>query len=282
MDFPKHSTTDRAILLLKEIENLQAQTELMEISVKEAQLAFEDRVARMQEQHNRELSSLRAALAGVVESARAENEALRAHIRELESGRQPSEHQSTGEMTTNVSDQQCNAASDIEQSLRTEIERLLHEAREKHQILQDRNDQLVRAKAELDKLQERVTQLESARSRTQSESERVQTEFQAQLALLQAELSQKEWALEEKQAITGRLEQKYRREIDALRRELANRQLAIQPGGAEFDSSETLSQAQQHKFEAVQEAEFQPEQLNLNKSRRRWLSGFGRKRRWHQ
>ena len=49
----------------------------------------------------------------------------------------------------------------LEQALRGEIDRLIGEAQERNQILQDRNDELVRVKTDLDGLTERFTQLES-------------------------------------------------------------------------------------------------------------------------
>jgi hypothetical protein len=269
MDSPKHSATDRAILLLKEIEKLQSQTELMEASVKEAQTAAEGRLARMQEQYSHELSSLRTALDGVVESARAENAALRARIAELEAARRQTSEP---------------AVSTLEQSLRKEIERLLHEAGEKNRILQNRNDELVRVKAELDKLQERLTHLESSNSRVQSafvgDAERMQTEFQAQLALLQAELSQREWALEEKDAATRTVEQNYRREIESLRRQVAEHEPPVNFSRREPAFLEPRPSAP-GQADPVQNLPHR-EQADLNRSRRRWLSGFGRKRRWHQ
>ena len=55
-----------------------------------------------------------------------------------------------------------------EQLLRSEIESLVREAQEKSQILQNRNDELVRAKSERDMLQERLKDLESATNQTSS------------------------------------------------------------------------------------------------------------------
>src|SRR6185503_2632683 len=111
-----------------------------------------------------------------------------------------------------------------QQSLSEEIARLTREAKEKNQILQDRNDELVRVKSELDRLKERDSEIESASSRAESayssDAEQMRNEFQAQLALLQAELSQREWALEEQQAEARGREQNLRQEIDSLRRQL--------------------------------------------------------------
>ncbi|MGH7795753.1 MAG: hypothetical protein ACREQ2_12840 [Candidatus Binatia bacterium] len=174
-----------------------------------------------------------------------------------------------------------------EQSLRNEIDRLLHEAQEKNQILQDRNDELVQVKAEMDKLQERLNQLESSTSRAQSalagDAERMHTEFQAQLALLQAELSQKEWALEDKQAAARGIEQKYREEIESLRRRLAQRDTAINQDGGEFVLDESrVNRAQKQQFEAAKNTDPSAGAVNLNRNHRRWHSGVGWKRRWRE
>ena len=175
--------------------------------------------------------------------------------------------------------------STVEQSLRNEIDRLLHEAQEKNRILQDRNDELVQVKAEMDRLQERLNQEESSTSRAQSaiagDVERMQTEFQAQLALLQAELSQKEWALDDKQAAARGLEQKYREEIESLRRQLAQRE--INQVRDEFVSDEPRgNRAQQEQFAPPQNGDLSAGTVNLRKRQRRWRSGVGWKRRWRE
>jgi DNA repair exonuclease SbcCD ATPase subunit len=174
------------------------------------------------------------------------------------------------------------SATQAEQSLRDEIERLLHEARERNRLLQDRNDELVRVKSEMDRLQERLNQLESFSSSAQSvlagDAARMHTEFQAQLALLQAELSQKQWALEEKEAAVRGLEQKYREEIATLRRqvtrpdsELDRPKVAIEP---------RLNPTEEESPAADQNAEARAREMIIDGNRRRWHSGFGRKRRW--
>jgi DNA repair exonuclease SbcCD ATPase subunit len=170
----------------------------------------------------------------------------------------------------------------LEQSLRDDIERLLHEARERNRLLQDRNDELVRVKGEMDRLQERLNQMESFSSRAQSvlagDAERMHTEFQAQLALLQAELSQKQWALEEKEATVRGLEQKYREEIATMRRQvtrsdsaLGRQTIAIEPRSNPTEEEPTV---------ADPNAQARAREMNIDGNRRRWHSGFGRKRRW--
>jgi chromosome segregation ATPase len=173
----------------------------------------------------------------------------------------------------------------IEQSLRDEVDRLIREAQEKKQILQDRNEELVRVKAELDQLHERVNQLESSRSGAMSElrddSERMRTEFQAQLALLQAELSQREWTIEERQAEARLQEQKFRQEIDSLRGQVAASKAAGQHDDDAFVFGEPrASEAQAQHIERSSKADHSVGYTGSFARQRRWQSGFAAKRRW--
>ena len=103
----------------------------------------------------------------------------------------------------NLRDQEVTAKQQAH-VLQTEVSALRTEAREKHDLLESRNEELVRVKAELDKVQERLTELELNTKREQetaaTETETLRTEFQAQIAYLQAELSQRDWALAEREA----------------------------------------------------------------------------------
>ena len=177
-------------------------------------------------------------------------------------------------------------ASDAEigRTLRDEIERLRHETQEKNQILQDRNDELVRAKAQLDELQERLNRLESSTSETEStfdgEAERMRTEFQAHLALLQAELSQKEWALDERQAKARAMEQDLRQDIESLRRQVAESETVERQAGHALVSDEPRSNPTQDARLEVASNPAAVEPVSSFASHRRWNSGFGRKRRW--
>jgi chromosome segregation ATPase len=172
------------------------------------------------------------------------------------------------------------APSGADRALHDEIARLRQEAQEKNQILQNRNDELVRVKIQLDQLHERLAQLESSsQEKTSStvEAERVRTEFQAQLVLLQAELSQKQWALEERQAKARIIEQSLRQELDSLRRQLAAKEAAEQAGrdflhggpGANHDRDEVFA------LNGTNDAA-----TGAFASQRRWNRGFGWKRRW--
>ena len=173
----------------------------------------------------------------------------------------------------------------VEQSLRNEVNRLIREAQEKNQILQDRNDELVRVKAELDGLQERLQQLESSSTQAESalrdDSERMRTEFQAQLALLQAELSQREWAIEERQAEARGQEQKLREEIDSLREQLTAVEAAKQNDAGAFVFGEPREgDAREQHFDGGGAGNRIDSYAGSFARQRRWHSGFGWKRRW--
>ena len=170
---------------------------------------------------------------------------------------------------------------EMEQSLRREIERLVHEAEEKNQILRNRNDELVTVKATVDALQERLSATETTTAGKESaaevELERMRSEFQAQLALLQAELSQKDWALQEREAMSQSLEQNYRHEIDSLRRRLAEEKSRNVSAREEFTMGEMpldpapdvplKSQVHEHPVDSPAQG-------------RRWHTDFAWKRRW--
>ena len=170
---------------------------------------------------------------------------------------------------------------EMEQNLRREIERLVHEAEEKNQILQNRNDELVTVKATVDALQERLSATETTTAGKESaaevELERMRSEFQAQLALLQAELSQKDWALQEREAMSQSLEQNYRHEIDSLRQRLDEEKSRNVSAREEFTMGEMpldpapdvplKSQVHEHSVDSPAQA-------------RRWHTDFAWKRRW--
>ena len=177
------------------------------------------------------------------------------------------------------------AQANIEDTLRYELERLIREAEERNQILQNRNDELVRVKAEMDSLQERCAQLELATSQTESalagETERMHTELQARLALLQAELSQKEWALEERDATARGLEQIYHEEIESLRKQLAEKEAAIKPDGHDYVLGEPrLNHAEEERFQVTDSAQSDDHHAHQTPQSRRWHTGFAWKRRW--
>jgi DNA repair exonuclease SbcCD ATPase subunit len=177
--------------------------------------------------------------------------------------------------------------SQLEQALRAEIERLRTEGQEKHFLLGSRNEEVMQAKAELDQLRGRYTELERAAEQlaaeAAAENNLMETEFQAKLALLQAELSQKEWALEEKQAIVNGLEQRFNARIQDLQMQLAEKQTQAETHSGDVLLGEMASSiAQNRKSTTLEEPiKVSESQTRLNKNHgRRWRTGGVRKRRW--
>jgi myosin heavy subunit len=170
-----------------------------------------------------------------------------------------------------------------------EIKTLRQDLEEKHLLLASRNEELMRVKAEMDVLQDRVSELESSAKRIEESAEtegaKMRAEFQAQLAFLQAELSQKEWALEERQGALKALEKRFRAKIDELEIELAQRKSPIEHPAQDFvlgDSSEPESRLDrtwklQERLDADCSESVQP---TSNHHSRKWRDSSDWKRRW--
>jgi chromosome segregation ATPase len=186
-------------------------------------------------------------------------------------------------------EQHSAAQLDLEQALRRDVERLLHEIDERNGILQNRNDELVRVKADFDATNERHRQLEAAAAQAQSsasaEVEAMRTQYQAQLALLQAELSQKEWALEERQASATGAEQEYRQQIASLRQQLSEKESTeIQLPRAFVMGDDQLSRSEHAIMTTTKPSRdsngTHVQSASADSRDRRWHSMFGGKRRW--
>ena len=174
-----------------------------------------------------------------------------------------------------------------ESTAKIAVHRLSAEVQEKHALLENRNEELLLVKAEMDLLQERVTELEAEAGRNDqtalSERERMRTEFQAQIALLQAELSQKQWALDERQATVYGVEHNLSAQIQDLQAELAQKEVLLQTHTADF-SIPTSELTEAHK-ERLQMDKIVAEVIDGEasfpaSSDRRWRSRLGWKRRW--
>jgi chromosome segregation ATPase len=170
-----------------------------------------------------------------------------------------------------------------------EIKGLRQDLEEKHFLLASRNEELMRVKAEMDTLRDRVSELESSAKRfeesAEADSAKMRTEFQAQLAFLQAELSQKEWALEEGQAALKTLEQGFRTKVVELEMELTERKSSIEHPRQDFvlgDSSEPEPRLDrtwklQERLDADCSESLQP---TSNHHSRKWRDSGDWKRRW--
>jgi chromosome segregation ATPase len=169
-----------------------------------------------------------------------------------------------------------------EQSLQVEINSLRAEIKEKHGLLQSRNDELLRVKAEMDALQERIVYLESAAR--QAELERVH-EPKGIAENARTELDSKERILEERQAAVNGMEEGFRTQIDNLRNELAEKQALLDNPGTNFLLGKpTLTESQRQKLirleELVENIKADNEQTLGLPNNRRWRFSLSRKRRW--
>ncbi|HEY7316633.1 MAG TPA: hypothetical protein VIE89_03595 [Candidatus Binatia bacterium] len=186
--------------------------------------------------------------------------------------------------------QQREAALNLaEQNRQIEINGLRAEVAEKHALLQDRNDELLRVKAELDILQERIAYLEATAKRAeiefQQKAEQAEELTRIELDKLWDKLTQKGQALEERQVAVNDLEQNFQAQVDSLRNELAEKEALLENPSKEFLIGEsTLTESQKDKLnrleQLVETIKADNEQMLISPRNRRWHFGLGRKRRW--
>jgi hypothetical protein len=166
---------------------------------------------------------------------------------------------------------------------------LRQDLEEKHLLLASRNEELMQVKAEMDRLRDRVSELElsasSAKESAETESAKMRTEYQAQLAFLQAELSQKEWALEEGHGAMKVLEQGFRTKIVDLETELTHRRSSTEHPPQEFvlgDNREAQSPLDRtwKLQERLDESGVENVQPTSDHHSRKWRSSGDWKRRW--
>ena len=176
-----------------------------------------------------------------------------------------------------------------EQNLRLEINGLRAEVAEKHSLLENRNDELLRVKTELDVLQERIADLESAVRQAGRESlnkpEHTGEHPTTAVDSLWEALGQKERVLEERQAAVNDLEQNFQAQIDSLRSELAEKEALLENPNKGFLLGEpTLTESQKERLnrleQLVEAIKADNEQTLISPQNRRWRFSLGRKRRW--
>lgn len=174
------------------------------------------------------------------------------------------------------------------QDLELEVAGLRVEVKEKHGLLQSRNDELLRVKAEMDELRERLNQLESAAKHAAEPVNGPETGVQRKKTKLDSsweEPDRKEQVLAERQAAVNDLEQDFRAQIDGLRSELAEKQALLENPSRGFLLGEpTLSESQKDKLSRLEELvdviKADNEQMLSSPPSRRWHFSLGRKRRW--
>jgi hypothetical protein len=176
-----------------------------------------------------------------------------------------------------------------EQDRQLEISGLRAEVAEKRSLLQNRNDELLRVKKELDAFQERIAYLESAARQAELESiekaEHAGEQTRIELDKPWIELSQKERVLEERQVAVNDLEQNFQAQISSLRSELAEKQALLEnPIKGFLIGDPTLSESQKEKLnrleQLVETIKADNEQTLMSAQNRRWRFSLGRKRRW--
>ena len=176
-----------------------------------------------------------------------------------------------------------------EQNLQVEMNALRTEVAEKRSLLENRNDELVRVKLEVDSLQDRIAYLESAARQAELESlhgdESAEEQTRPELDRFWQELSQKEQMLEQRQTAVNDLEQGFQAQIDSLRSELAEKQALLENPSTGFLLGEpTLTESQKEKLsrleQLVETIKADNEQTLISPHSRKWRFSLSRKRRW--
>jgi chromosome segregation ATPase len=173
-----------------------------------------------------------------------------------------------------------------EQNLRLEIERLRTEVAEKHALLENRNDELVQVKTELDSLHERIADLESLVRQAEHETLNKPGEHAKTSAdSLWEALSQQEQVSGERQAAVNDLEHNFHAQIDSLRTELAEKEALLEnPNKSLLLGDSTLTESQKERLnrleQLVEAIKVDNAQTLISRHNRRWHFSLGRKRRW--
>ncbi len=192
------------------------------------------------------------------------------------------------EQRTSELNERTRLAEQSGNALHAEIQRLRKEAQEKHALLENRNEEVLLAKSEMDSLRQRLTEVEVEARRNQevgaSEAEKMRTEFQAQLALLQAELSQKEWDLDERQGGVNGLAQDLSAQVQDLQTRLAEKEalLEVRQDGHVVNKREAteLESERLQRMEDLVAAAINVENSFPASKKRRWRTRLGWKNRW--
>jgi chromosome segregation ATPase len=250
------------------------------------------------ETRNDEIHALESRISGLVERiGQAEvafKQAEATATGEIEQMRRQSQaelaaRQAEDEQKVEAFQQREAALLSAEQDLQLEIDRLRAEVAEKHSLLEDRNDELVRVKTEIEALRERIADLESAVKQAEHESlikpEHTGEHARTAVESLWEALSQKERVLEERQAAVNDLEQNFQSQIDSLRTELAEKEALLENPNRGFLLGEpTLTETQKEKLnrleQLVETIKADNEQTLISSHNRRWRFSLGRKRRW--
>ncbi|MGZ8529160.1 MAG: hypothetical protein ACXW6J_00655 [Candidatus Binatia bacterium] len=206
MDAPKYQKNDPAILLLNEIDILLAQTRLMELYLKQAQATAVNENARIHEQYETQLATLRADLAD----------------KERQLQQRP--------------------VIAVEPNLSETIGQLQRELSAKQQILSRQEVTFQHSTSEITALQGRIAQLEADNSAVVSAargSNAIRESLAADVAALNQELETNRRELHHQQLAARELENGLREQLRLLQNQVADNQAYA------FSADDKLGKAQQ-------------------------------------
>ncbi|MGZ8478467.1 MAG: hypothetical protein ACXW6K_10285 [Candidatus Binatia bacterium] len=206
MDAPKYQKNDPAILLLNEIDILLAQTRLMELYLKQAQATAVNENARIHEQYESQLATLRADLAD----------------KERQLQQRP--------------------VIAVERNLNETIGQLQRELSAKQQILSRQEVTFQHSTSEITALQGRIAQLEADNSAVVSAargSNAIRESLAADVAALNQELETNRRELHHQQLAARELENGLREQLRLLQNQVADNQAYA------FSADDKLGKAQQ-------------------------------------
>jgi chromosome segregation ATPase len=267
----------------------------LRVQVGELQNQLTERLALL-ETRNKEVQALNSKvteLADRLDRSEVDLEQVRATAAsEIEQIRQQSQLELTArheEIERKAEDLQDREAAlyAAEHSFKDEIDALRTEVAEKRFLLENRTDQLVRVKVEMDELQKRIADLESERqaekeAREKAEQEGKQTRIE--LDKLWDELGPK-GQLEERQVAVNDLNQNFQEPIGNLPIELSEKQVLIEnPNRGFLLGDPNLTETQKEKLNQLEQLletiKADNEKRLISPQNRKWRFSLTRKRRW--
>ncbi len=202
MDQGNFSSSDSTVLLLNEVDILLAQTRLMELYVRQAQVTATRETARLTEQHHAELATLRASLA--------------------------EKDQLVQRQTEIVAEQQ---------NLAEQVQQISNRLEENQRLLDHRDHELESARTENAALHGAIAELENTNRIAQNallEAANAQQNLEAELPLLHRQIEQNRADLEKEQLGARQLKQSLQKELAEAQTELRAEQSRSQTTAGEL------------------------------------------------
>jgi chromosome segregation ATPase len=239
-----------------DVLRLESQVSAAELAVKQAEAKAADSIEQMRRQSESQLESLQT------------------------------------EMNWKLEDLQRREAAtySTEVNFHAEIEALRVEITEKRSLLENRNDELLRVKAETDGLKDRVAYLEAAAAQAEATNKNRMIGEQDRVDLEERwnELGQTAPTLERRQAAVNDSEGDIEAQSNGLRSELSAGKARLQNPNKNFLlDGPTLSESQRenqreklNRLEQLVETIKADNEQTLSPHNRRWRFSLGRKRRW--